>query len=85
MAIAPDHKLAHAIAERPEMRLAMGFIGPETDGMIEQLGLELDQRTNIKADENWPGVVSAAQAGSHHGRRMENALYSASIVAASRS
>ena len=43
--------------------LAMGFLGPETDGMIEQLGLELDERGNVKTDENYatsrPGIFSA--------------------------
>jgi glutamate synthase (NADPH/NADH) small chain len=31
--------------------LAMGFLGPVTDGMIEALGLKLDQRGNVLADE----------------------------------
>ena len=43
--------------------LAMGFVGPETDGMIDQLGLELDERGNVKTDENYatsrPGIFSA--------------------------
>jgi glutamate synthase (NADPH/NADH) small chain len=30
--------------------LAMGFVHPEHDGMIKSLGLELDQRGNVKAD-----------------------------------
>ena len=30
--------------------LAMGFLGPEKPGMIEQLGLELDSRGNVKTD-----------------------------------
>ncbi len=33
--------------------LAMGFVGPEKPGMIEQLGLELDERGNVIADRNW--------------------------------
>lgn len=33
--------------------LAMGFVGPEKPGMIEQLGLELDGRGNVIADKNW--------------------------------
>lgn len=32
--------------------LAIGYVGPETDGMISQLGLELDPRGNVKTDEN---------------------------------
>jgi glutamate synthase (NADPH/NADH) small chain len=31
--------------------LAMGFVGPERAGAIEQLGLELDPRGNVKCDE----------------------------------
>jgi glutamate synthase (NADPH) small chain len=30
--------------------LAMGFIGPERKGMLEQLGVELDRMGNVKAD-----------------------------------
>ncbi len=32
--------------------LAMGFVGPERGGMLEQLGVELDQSGNVKADAN---------------------------------
>ena len=43
--------------------LAMGFLGPETNGMIDQLGLELDPRSNVKTDANYmtskPGIFSA--------------------------
>ncbi len=30
--------------------LAMGFVGPERGGMLDQLGVELDQAGNVKAD-----------------------------------
>ncbi len=33
--------------------LALGFVGPEKDGMIEDLGLELDERGNVKADDDY--------------------------------
>ena len=33
--------------------LAMGFVGPVRNGMIDQLGVELDARGNVKADENY--------------------------------
>ncbi len=33
--------------------LAMGFVGPEKPGMLEQLGVELDARGNVIADKNW--------------------------------
>ncbi len=43
--------------------LAMGFLGPERDGLLEQLGVELTERGNVKADENKmtsvPGVFTA--------------------------
>jgi glutamate synthase (NADPH) small chain len=43
--------------------LALGFLGPEQDGPIGQLGLKLDQRGNVIVDENYmtnvPGVFSA--------------------------
>jgi glutamate synthase (NADPH/NADH) small chain len=32
--------------------LAMGFLGPERKGMLEQLGVELDRFGNVKADES---------------------------------
>lgn len=32
--------------------LAMGFVGPETDGVISQLGLDLDARGNVATDAN---------------------------------
>ena len=43
--------------------LAMGFLGPERAGLIEQLGVELSDRGNVVADENKmtnvPGVFTA--------------------------
>jgi glutamate synthase (NADPH/NADH) small chain len=38
--------------------LAMGFVGPDKNGAIEQLGLELDQRGNVKCDEAYMSSVS---------------------------
>jgi glutamate synthase (NADPH/NADH) small chain len=42
--------------------LAMGFTGPERKGLVTDLGLELDERGNVKADEcyetNVPGVFA---------------------------
>ncbi len=47
--------------------LAMGFLGPETSGVVEQLGVELDERSNIKRDKAFmssvPGVFVAGDAG----------------------
>ena len=43
--------------------LAMGFLGPVRNGLLEQLTVELDPRGNVKADENYmssvPGVFAA--------------------------
>jgi glutamate synthase (NADPH/NADH) small chain len=39
--------------------LAMGFTGPVKSGMIEQLGVELDARGNVKVDSNWMSSVPA--------------------------
>ena len=43
--------------------LAMGFLGPEKPGMLDQLGVELTERGNVKAGENKmtsvPGVFTA--------------------------
>ena len=33
--------------------LAMGFLGPEKEGMLEQLGVELTDRGNVAHDRNW--------------------------------
>ena len=47
--------------------LAMGFLGPETDGIVDQLGLDLDARGNIVRDDEYmtsvPGVFAAGDAG----------------------
>ena len=37
--------------------LAMGFTGPVKSGLIEQLGVELDGRGNVMADENYMTTV----------------------------
>jgi glutamate synthase (NADPH/NADH) small chain len=43
--------------------LAMGFLGPEREGMLSQLGVELTERGNVKADDrkmtSVPGVFTA--------------------------
>ena len=33
--------------------LAMGFVGPEKPGLLEQLDIELDARGNVVCDQNW--------------------------------
>ena len=43
--------------------IAMGFLGPARNGMIERLGVALDQRGNVATDHNYmssvPGVFAA--------------------------
>jgi glutamate synthase (NADPH/NADH) small chain len=43
--------------------IAMGFVGPIRNGMIEQLGVKLDPRGNVATDQNnmssVPGVFAA--------------------------
>jgi glutamate synthase (NADPH/NADH) small chain len=43
--------------------LAMGFAGPERDGLLSQLGVRLTERGNVWRDANWmtnvPGVFAA--------------------------
>ena len=47
--------------------LAMGFTGPERDGLVDQLGVDLDDRGNIVRDDGYastvPGVYVAGDAG----------------------
>jgi len=46
--------------------LAMGFLGPEKEGLLADLGVEFDGRGNIKADERYmstvPGVFACGDA-----------------------
>jgi glutamate synthase (NADPH) small chain len=46
---------------------AMGFLGPEKPGLVEQLGVDLDERGNIARDASYatsvPGVFVAGDAG----------------------
>ena len=47
--------------------LAMGFTGPEQEGLVEQLGVELDERGNVARDNDYlssvDGVFVAGDAG----------------------
>ncbi|MGE0877991.1 MAG: glutamate synthase subunit beta [Acidimicrobiia bacterium] len=47
--------------------LAMGFLGPQREGMIEQLGVDLDPRSNVVRDDNFmssvPGVFVCGDMG----------------------
>jgi glutamate synthase (NADPH) small chain len=48
--------------------LAMGFVGPQRDGLVDQLGLELDARGNIVRDENFATNVDRVFACGDAGR-----------------
>ncbi len=43
--------------------LAMGFVGPVRSGLLQQLGVKLDNRGNVATDETYmssvPGVFAA--------------------------
>ena len=43
--------------------LAMGFVGPEKNGMLTELGVTMTERGTVWRDENWmtsvPGVFAA--------------------------
>ena len=43
--------------------LAMGFVGPERNGLLDELGVEMTERGTVARDENWmttvPGVFTA--------------------------
>jgi glutamate synthase (NADPH/NADH) small chain len=47
--------------------LALGFVGPEREGLIENLGVELDQRGNVARDGTFmtsvPGVFACGDMG----------------------
>ncbi len=47
--------------------LAMGFLGPQQEGLLDQLGVDRDERTNVARDAaymtNVPGVFVAGDAG----------------------
>jgi glutamate synthase (NADPH/NADH) small chain len=47
--------------------LAMGFLGPEREGFLEQLGVDLDERGNVKRNKDYQtsveGVFACGDAG----------------------
>jgi glutamate synthase (NADPH/NADH) small chain len=47
--------------------LAMGFTGPQTDGLLDHLGVVIDGRGNVVRDDSWatsvPGVFVAGDMG----------------------
>jgi glutamate synthase (NADPH/NADH) small chain len=48
--------------------LAMGFLGPQREGLLEQLGVELDQRGNVVRDAAYATSVDGVFAAGDMGR-----------------
>ncbi|MFL6060069.1 MAG: glutamate synthase subunit beta [Marmoricola sp.] len=48
--------------------LAMGFTGPEQPGLVEQLGVELDERGNIVRDQQYASTVDGVFVAGDAGR-----------------
>ena len=48
--------------------LAMGFLGPRQEGLLEQLGVELDPRTNVARDARFATTVDGVFVAGDMGR-----------------
>ncbi|HLV74414.1 MAG TPA: FAD-dependent oxidoreductase, partial [Vulgatibacteraceae bacterium] len=48
--------------------LAMGFLGPQREGLLEQLGVDLDQRGNVVRDAEYRTSVDGVFAAGDMGR-----------------
>lgn len=48
--------------------LAMGFVGPEQGGILDQLGVELDSRGNVARDDAWKTNVDGVYVAGDMGR-----------------
>ena len=48
--------------------LAMGFVGPEQGGLLEQLGVDLDARGNVARDDRWSTNVDGVFVAGDMGR-----------------
>jgi glutamate synthase (NADPH/NADH) small chain len=48
--------------------LAMGFVGPERGGLLEQLGVDLDARGNVARDDRWSTNVEGVFVAGDMGR-----------------
>jgi glutamate synthase (NADPH) small chain len=48
--------------------LAMGFLGPRHEGLLEQLGVEFDQRSNVVRDEDYQTTVEGVFCAGDMGR-----------------
>ncbi len=48
--------------------LAMGFVGPERGGLLDELGVEIDQRGNVARDASWMSSVEGVFVAGDMGR-----------------
>jgi len=48
--------------------LAMGFVGPEKAGVVDQLGVDLDERGNIVRDKDYASTVDGVFVAGDAGR-----------------
>ena len=48
--------------------LAMGFVGPEKEGLVEQLGVDLDDRGNVARDNGYQSSVEGVFVAGDVGR-----------------
>src|SRR6187551_1037833 len=48
--------------------LAMGFVGPEKEGLVEQLGVDLDDRGNVARDDSYQSSVEGVFVAGDVGR-----------------
>ncbi|GAA1847015.1 glutamate synthase subunit beta [Pseudonocardia ailaonensis] len=48
--------------------LAMGFVGPQKAGLVEQLGVELDERGNVRRDQSYMSSVDGVFVAGDIGR-----------------
>jgi glutamate synthase (NADPH/NADH) small chain len=48
--------------------LAMGFTGPQSEGLVEQLGCELDERGNVRRDASYASTVDGVFVAGDCGR-----------------
>ncbi len=48
--------------------LAMGFLGPQVEGLLEGLGVELDERSNVRRRDDWMSSVDGVFVAGDMGR-----------------
>ncbi|MDP1795598.1 MAG: glutamate synthase subunit beta [Acidimicrobiales bacterium] len=48
--------------------LALGFLGPDAEGLLSELGVELDERSNVKRSDEWMSTVDGVFVAGDMGR-----------------